>query len=335
MPFADMMRPAWVSSLLVALLLGVWLMFLPAAWGQSDRSATESSGAGDLASPDGLAGAVASRAFDFTPERYLIDDARLVKEPVISQILVACHEIEAKMGIRILIKTEILDDLSTYSERVESFFSEWIRSIGLDKKGILLYAALPRDSLHGKFNLRVGIGLKYLITREMGEKILNRVILPNNAENNDGRGFLEGVLTIKRMLLDELKREDLRRTTPSGAFDLFGFLWASKEIFLAMIVGLFLCYFVFFVERCPRCNGTLRISYETLKEPGNNTLGLRRRIFSCERCGFSRRKKEPLYPSGWSGFWMWLTGTRRNVRIGSPPGMDRDLSADDRHDQGG
>ncbi len=330
-----MIRLASVCRLLGVLLLGIWLMPGAAAWAQPSSFATESAGVPSIPLAGGQAGAVASPAFDFTPERYLVDDARLVKEPIIAQILVACHEIESKMGIRILIKTEVLDDLTTYSERVESFFSEWIRSIGLDKKGILLYAALPRDSLHGKFNLRVGIGLKYLITREMGEKILNRVILPNNADNNDGRGFLEGVLTIKRMLLDELKREDLRRTTPSGTFDVFGFLWTSKEIFLAMIVGLFLCYFVFFVERCPRCNGTLRISFETLKEPGNNTLGLRRRIFFCERCGFSRRKKEPLYPSGWSGFWMWLMGTRRNVRIGSPPGIDRDLSADDRHDQGG
>ncbi|NLI75423.1 MAG: TPM domain-containing protein [Candidatus Riflebacteria bacterium] len=277
----------------------------------------------------------ASASFEFAPERYLVDEAKLVRDPITAQILAACHEIETKMGIRILIKTEILEDMTVYGDRVETFFSEWIRSIGLDKKGILLYAALPHDSLHGKFNLRVGIGLKYLITREMGEKILNRVILPNNAENNDGRGFLEGVLTIKRMLLDELKREDQRRGTPAGPFDLLSFLWASKEIFLAMLVGLFLCYFVFFVERCPRCNGTLRTTHETLKEPGNNTLGLRRKIFSCDRCGFSRRKKEPLYPSGWAGFQMWLLGTRRNVRIGNPPGVDRDLSADDRHDQGG
>lgn len=282
-----------------------------------------------------LLGQNASAPTTISPERYLDDQGHLVSEPVTAQILVACQEIESKMGIRILIKTEVLEDMTTYGDRVENFFSEWIRSIGMDKKGILLYAAIPKDSLHGKFNLRVGIGLKYLITREMGEKILNRVILPNNAENNDGKGFLEGVLTIKRMLLDELKREDQRRTAPSGKFDLVSFFWSSKEIMLAMLVGLILCYFVFFVERCPRCNGTLRISFEVLKEPGNNTLGLRRKIFSCQRCGFSRRKKEPLFPGGWSGFKMWLSGTRRNVRIsGQSTPIDRDLSADDRHDQG-
>jgi len=278
----------------------------------------------------------ASQTSEISLDRYLIDEAHLVKEAISAQILAASHEIETKMGIRILIKTEILDDMNLYSGRVENYFSEWIRSIGLDKKGILLYAAIPKDSLHGKFNLRVGIGLKYLITKEMGEKILNRVILPNNAEDNDGKGFLEGVLTIKRMLLDELKREDQRRSTPSGKFDIGGFLWSSKEIFLAMLVGLFLCYFVFFLERCPRCNSTLKISFEILKEPGNNTLGLRRKIFSCQRCGFSRRKKEPLFPSGWSGFWMWFAGTHRNVRIGGQPNpIDRDLSADDRHDKVG
>ncbi len=264
-------------------------------------------------------------------DRYLADDAGLVKDAVRGQLLVACREIEESLRIRILIKTEFLDDMTKFTQRVETFFSEWIRSIGFDKRGILLYTGLPRDSLTGKFNLRVGIGLKYLITKEMGEKILQQVIVPNNAENNDGKGFLEGVLTIKRMLLDELKREDQRRSVPLAPFDLKGFLWASKEILLALVVGIFLCYIVFFVEKCPRCNGALRSSYEVLKEPGVNTLGLRRKLFSCERCGFSRRKKEPIYPPGKAGFWMWLSGTRRNVKIqSSAQGIPGDFSAEDR-----
>jgi C4-type Zn-finger protein len=65
----------------------------------------------------------------------------------------------------------------------------------------------------------------------------------------------------------------------------------------------------------PSCNGALKVSSEMLKEPGVNTLGLQRKIYVCERCGFSRRKKEPLYPSGKAGLIMRLTGTRRNVKI--------------------
>jgi len=265
-------------------------------------------------------------------ERYLSDQAMLLKESIKLQIIDACAEIEKSLRIRILVKTEVLDNIDDYSKRVETFFTDWIRSIGMDKRGILLYAALPRDSLNGKFSLRVGIGLKYLITREMGEKILNQVILPGNAENDDGRGFLEGILTIKRTLLDELRRENQNVPASSGTFDLFGFLWSSKEILLALLVGGFLCYMVFFVERCPRCNGSLRTAFEILKEPGHNTLGLRRRLYSCDRCGFTRRKKEPIYPAGSAGFWMWLLGTRRNVRIeGGATRLPGDLSSDDRH----
>ena len=89
---------------------------------------------------------------------------------------------------------------------------------------------------------------------------------------------------------------------------------------------------VFFVERCPRCNGSLSIAFEILKEPGHNTLGLRRRLYSCERCGFTRRKKEPIYPAGSAGFWLWLLGTRRNIRINSGSSkLPGDLSSDDRH----
>lgn len=265
-------------------------------------------------------------------ERYLSDQALLLKEPVKLQIVDACSEIEKTLRIRVLVKTEVLENIDSYSKRIESFFTEWIRSIGNDKRGILLYAALPRDSLNGKFSLKVGIGLKYLITREMGEKILNQVILPSNAENDDGRGFLEGILTIKKMLVDELKRENQSLPPQTGSFDLLGFLWASKEILLAVFVGAFLCYMVFFVERCPRCNGSLNIAFEILKEPGHNTLGLRRRLYSCERCGFTRRKKEPIYPAGSAGFWMWLLGTRRNIRIDSGSSkLPGDLSSDDRH----
>lgn len=157
------------------------------------------------------------------------------------------------------------------------------------------------------------------------------VIRPNNLENKDGRGFLEGVLTVKRVLLDELSRETQRREKPTGRFHPIEFLWASKEILLAIIVGLFVCYLIFFIERCPRCNGSLRTAYEVLKEAGKNTIGVKRRIYSCERCGFSRRKKEPIYPRGQSGWWLWLTGTRRNVRISpSTTGLPVDLSADDK-----
>lgn len=264
--------------------------------------------------------------------RYISDGANLIQEPFQSQIVGACREIETQMRIRVLVKTEMLPDLKSYPQRVEDFFTDWIRAIDMDKRGILLYAALPENSLQGKFNLRVGIGLKYLITREMGDKILNQIILPNNLEKRDGKGFLEGVATIKRMLLDELRREDHRRTVQgTTTFSLRSFLWASKEIVLALLIGLFLAYAVFFIERCPRCNGSLHVSLETLKEAGVNTLGLRRRVFSCERCGFSRRKKEPIYPSGRTGWWMWLVGTRRNIRINRPAAIPSDLSADDRH----
>ncbi|HNW35702.1 MAG TPA: TPM domain-containing protein [Candidatus Ozemobacteraceae bacterium] len=271
-------------------------------------------------------------AVPVSPDRYISDQALLLKEPIRLQIVDVCSEIEKTLRIRVLVKTEVLENIDEYTKRVELFFTEWIRSIGIDKRGILLYAALPRDSLNGKFSLRVGIGLKYLITREMGEKILNQVILPGNVENDDGRGFLEGILTIKKMLVDELKRENHDLPPQTGTFDIFGFLWTSKEILLAFFVGGFLCYMVFFIERCPRCNGSLRTAFEILKEPGNNTLGLRRRLYSCDRCGFTRRKKEPIYPAGSAGFWMWLLGTRRNVRIDTgSTRLPDDLSSDDRH----
>lgn len=247
--------------------------------------------------------------------KYVDDKAELIKPELRRQIVTDCAEIEEKMRIRVMIKTLHVDNLAEAQSQVEAFFSEWIRSISLDKRGILIYALLPEGAAHGKVHLRVGIGLKYLITREMGEKILNQVILPNNAANNDGIGFLEGVKAIRRMLLDELKRDEQRATGASQVFDLQYFLWTSKEILLALLIGLFLFYIIFFVERCPRCNGALKVSSETLKEPGKNTLGLQRRIYACERCGFSRRKKEPLYPSGKAGLIMRLTGARRNVKV--------------------
>lgn len=249
------------------------------------------------------------------PGAYLDDQAGLVKEDYREQIALNCSEIEEKMRIRVHIKTVRISNLSDGHNQVETFFAEWIRSIGLDKRGILIYALLPEGAAHGKVHLRVGIGLKYLVTREMGEKILNQVILPNNATNNDGLGFLEGVKAIKRMLLDELKRDAQRGSGNLHNFNLGSFLWTSKEILLALLIGLFLCYIIFFVERCPRCNGALAVTGEMLKEPGTNTLGLQRKIYACERCGFSRRKKEPVYPSGKAGLILRLTGARRNVKI--------------------
>ncbi len=261
------------------------------------------------------AAAQEAAAVKIAPDQYLDDRAELVKPDLREQIVENCREIEEKTKIRVLIKTMRIANLSDGQTQVETFFAEWIRTIGMDKRGILIFALLPEGAAHGKVHLRVGIGLKYLVTREMGEKILNQVILPNNAINNDGAGFLEGVRAIRRMLLDELKRDSSRVGAGSQTFDLKGFLWTSKEIVLALLVGLFLCYIIFFVERCPRCNGALKVTSEILKEPGVNTLGLQRKVYACERCGFSRRKKEPVYPSGKAGLIMRLTGARRNVRI--------------------
>lgn len=261
------------------------------------------------------AAAQEAAAVKIAPDQYLDDRAELVKPDLREQIVENCREIEEKTKIRVLIKTMRIANLSDGQAQVETFFAEWIRTIGMDKRGILIFALLPEGAAHGKVHLRVGIGLKYLVTREMGEKILNQVILPNNAINNDGAGFLEGVRAIRRMLLDELKRDSSRVGAGSQPFDLKGFLWTSKEIVLALLVGLFLCYIIFFVERCPRCNGALKVTSEILKEPGVNTLGLQRKVYACERCGFSRRKKEPVYPSGKAGLIMRLTGARRNVRI--------------------
>lgn len=248
--------------------------------------------------------------------KYVDDSASLLLPETATAIASDCIEIEKVTNIRVLVKTLRVKNLNNSQTLVDTFFSEWIRNINMDKRGILLFALLPEGAVQGKVHLRVGIGLKYLITKEMGEKILNQVILPNNINNKDGAGFLEGVVAIRRMLLDELKREGAAVSIEGPqVFDLQKFLWASKEVLLTILIGLFLFYIIFFVERCPRCNSSLKVSCEVLKEPGNKTLGLQRKIYSCERCGFSRRKKEPIYPSGKTGLMMRITGARRNVRI--------------------
>lgn len=253
---------------------------------------------------------------DLIPEKYLQDDANLIKEPIRRKILETCYEIENTLKIRVLIKTEILENLENYSERVEKYFSEWIRSINLDKRGILLYAGLSKNTFEGKFNMRVGVGLKYIITQEIGEKIINQIILPNNLENNDGKGFLEGLMTLKKVLLDETASLTQTKKFKNERFSIVKFLVSSKELLLLLVFSIFFVYFAFFIERCPRCNNNVKITYEILKEAGNSTLGLRRKIYKCSKCGFMRRKKEIIYPSGLIGFKMWLLGAnRRNIKL--------------------
>ncbi len=249
-------------------------------------------------------------------KKYVDDKAGLIGEEALAAILQDSEEIETNTSIRVLVKTERVSNLEESQNRVDSFFSEWIRNINLDKRGILLYILLPEGAVQGKIYLRVGIGLKYLITKEMGEKILNQVILPNNLNNKDGAGFSEGIRAIRRILLDEVKRSPATVASDGDkVFDLQKFLWSSKEVLFAFLIILFLFYIIYFVERCPRCNSALKISTEVLKEPGDKALGLQRKVYFCERCGFSRRKKEPIYPSGKVGLVMRFTGVRRNVKI--------------------
>ena len=247
--------------------------------------------------------------------KYVEDSASIINSEYRNSIAVYSSEIEKQARLRIMVKTEIVKDLNEGQLKSDAYFSEWIRSIGLDKRGILIYAMLPEGSAHGKIVIKVGIGLKYLITKEMGENILNQVILPNNAENKDGKGFMEGVLSIKRMLLDELAHDKHKVINQPKIFNLGEFLWSYKEILFGLIVFLFVIYILFFVERCPKCGGGLKITKEVLKEPGDKSLGLQRKIYVCEKCGLTRRKKEPIYPSGVAGLKMRLSGVRRNVRI--------------------
>ncbi len=247
--------------------------------------------------------------------KYVEDSASIIGTEYKDSIALNGSQIEKQARIRVLVKTEVVKDLNEGQLKADSFFAEWIRSIGLDKKGILIYAMLPEGSAHGKILIKVGIGLKYLITKEMGENILNQVILPNNAENRDGKGFSDGVLSIKKMLLDELARDKHRVLGGSKTFDLGEFLWSYKEIFFGFVLFFFLIYIIFFVERCPKCGGSLKVTKEVLKEPRDKTLGLQRKIYVCEKCGLTRRKKEPLYPSGIAGLKLRFTGTRRNIRI--------------------
>lgn len=254
-------------------------------------------------------------AQDIEPTNYLDDNANIISDEYVERIVENAAKVENTMRIRILVKTEVFSDMSTVASEVESFFSNWIRSINLEKRGILIYAALPEDRNAGTIHLRVGMGLKYIITREMGEKILNEIIIPGNAENQDGQGFYQGIATFRNKLVDELHRERQRRVSSSDSFSLRNFVWKSKEIIIAILVVLFICYLLFFVERCPRCNSSLKITTEPLKEPGETTLGMNRKFFTCEHCGFTRRKKEPVYPRGLTGWKMRLTGTQRNVKI--------------------
>jgi uncharacterized membrane protein YgcG len=249
-------------------------------------------------------------------KKYIDDKASIIGEESMAAIYEDCQAIETNTSIRVLVKTDRVSNLDESQGIVDTFFSEWIRNINLEKRGILLYILLPEGAVQGKIYLRVGIGLKYLITKEMGEKILNQVILPNNLNNKDGAGFSEGIRAIRRILLDEVKR-DSESSTVGGdkVFDLQKFLWSSKEILFSFLIILFLFYIIYFVERCPRCNSALKVSNEVLKEAGDKTLGLQRKVYFCERCGFSRRKKEPIYPSGKAGLAMRFTGARRNVKI--------------------
>lgn len=246
-------------------------------------------------------------------DRYIKDSASRIEDNYQKQIAAYCTEIEKQASIRVFVKTENVKDINDGELKGDAFFSEWIRSIGLDKKGILIYAMLPEGTAQGKILFKAGIGLKYIITKEIGEKILNEVIVPNNALNKDGKGFLEGIQTLKKILVDDLARSQEAFANEPKAFSLISFLWSYKIFYLAFIAVFIFIYIVFFVERCPKCDAKLKVTKEVLKEPGDKTLGMQRKIYVCENCGFTRRKKEPIYPSGMTGIIMRITGTRRNV----------------------
>ena len=84
------------------------------------------------------------------------------------------------MRIRV-VKTLRVDSLAEAQSQVK-LFSEWIRSISLDKEAFS-FTLLPEGAAHEKFTC-ASVALNTLSPGN-GRKILNQVILPNNAANND------------------------------------------------------------------------------------------------------------------------------------------------------
>ncbi|NLM17741.1 MAG: TPM domain-containing protein [Candidatus Riflebacteria bacterium] len=243
--------------------------------------------------------------------RYIDDKAELISSENRIQIGKRAAEIEEKAGVRVLIKTEIsADKPEIHSAKIDSFFSGWIREIGIEKRGILLYAVLPDPESPGKVYLRVGVGLKFIFTQEIGQRLLAAAVATPEMQKMGGTSFVAAVQLLHHVLLEELK-VDLKLEKPKR-FKLGDFLWSSKEAIAVGLIIIFFFYIVIFLEKCPRCGGSLKITREVLKEPSEDSIGFTRKIYSCSKCMFSRRKKEPVYPSGIKGLIMKFKGSKRN-----------------------
>ena len=68
--------------------------------------------------------------------RYVDDSASIIGKDYIKPIAACGIEIEKQGGIRVFIKTQSVKDLNDGQLKADALFSDWIRSIGIGKKGI-------------------------------------------------------------------------------------------------------------------------------------------------------------------------------------------------------
>ncbi|MFC1743129.1 TPM domain-containing protein [Candidatus Riflebacteria bacterium] len=228
---------------------------------------------------------------------YVDDKAEIISSYFEDKLSLEAAKFEKNADIRIHFITRFFNTLDNFTEYGENYFIPWLNGLKNGKKGLLIFIALKNDSTDGKINIRVGMGLKGLLSEKELQSVIN-LIFKKNLADQDGEGLYDSFLLLQKILLRNLTNQDnLHSRDQQNPAKAWGISIQASTFYtlLGFIILGFFAYIFLVGEKCPRCSHRLQVTVEKVRKETETHHGITKKILRCHNCGFIRRKKEVLY----------------------------------------
>jgi uncharacterized protein len=219
-----------------------------------------------------------------TLTKYVNDFANVLSASDEARINTLCKEIEENWTIEIAVLTvQTTQPMSIEEYAVKTFEKNGIGKKDVDN-GLLIIAAIQDR----KWRFEVGYGLEPIVNDAKAGRIGRAYLVPYFQEENYGDGLYYAVDAVGKIIQaggDESVISSKRTISDEEIINLI-------YIFIFFAPLIFILFYSFAIDRCPRCGAKMKCSYMHDSEA----------ICICPKCGKRIKKKRRTH------FWVFVGG---------------------------
>ncbi len=216
------------------------------------------------------------------------DDANLLLRKAREEINRASQELQEKIGVTFLFKTESKSSLAGFEDDVRREFADFIKGVPKDR-GVLLYLQIEEGTLNGRINFSSGYGLRGAMSLDTVRSILREKILLFRQDLSNQASLVEGIRDYFTLLEEFSEGGKWEKDLPEQGMG--GFLTRGKILWLFMILFVSLCIvtviYVYSKGKCPRCGSRVHVNFRPMyqRESGYKRI----KIIKCFDCNYFRK----------------------------------------------